>query len=129
MWISPTTRFLATAVRLSGGGAPISRSSATGSDSTIPQLQDRVERLNLVVQTLLALLLEKKVIGEEEFQQWLDYVDELDGVKDGKLREDKRPIPCPSCQRNSPSHARKCSYCGAPLNPKPLAVQERGEPK
>lgn len=71
-----------------------------------------IERQNLMIQTLLMILLEKQVIQEEEFREWLIYVDELDGVRDGRVREDKTPVACPKCHRNSPRTATKCIFCG-----------------
>jgi len=78
----------------------------------IADMEMRLERQNLLLQTLLMILLEKKVIHEDEFTEWMDYVDELDGVKDGRLKENRAPQECPSCKRRSPRNAVKCIYCG-----------------
>jgi hypothetical protein len=93
----------------------VSGSSTTdmGARSEVEQLKARIERQNLLIQTMLMILLEKKVLHEDEFKEWLDYVDELDGVRDGKLREDKRPLACSQCGRNSPKGSAKCIYCGS----------------
>lgn len=80
--------------------------------SAVLELQDKVGRLNLMVQTLARLLLAKGVIKEEELQEWMKYVDNLDGVTDGKLRESKAPRECPKCKRMSQPRAGKCQYCG-----------------
>lgn len=82
----------------------------------VADLQARLERQQLLVQTLLMILLEKKVIHDDEYKEWLDYVDGLDGVKDGKLREDRRPVDCPNCQRKNPPRANHCQYCGTRLD-------------
>lgn len=76
------------------------------------ELRDMIERQNLLLQTLIMLLLEKKVIGEDEFRQWMDYVDRLDGVCDGRVKEDRSPINCPACGRVNQRLARSCQYCG-----------------
>ncbi len=78
-------------------------------------LEARLDKQTLLLQTLLMILLEKKVIFEDEFKEWMDYVDELDGKRDGKLQEDKTPRSCPSCGRNSARHQAKCQYCGHEL--------------
>jgi hypothetical protein len=83
-----------------------------GARSEVEQLKGRIERQNLLIQTMLMILLEKKVLHEDEFKEWLNYVDELDGVRDGKLREDKKPLACSQCGRNSPKGSAKCIYCG-----------------
>src|SRR5688572_4657446 len=81
----------------------------------LEDLRQRLDRHNLVIQTLLMLLLEKKVIHEDEFKQWMAYVDEFDGVRDGKLRDDKSPQECPQCRRKTPRSSIKCAYCGAEM--------------
>ncbi len=97
----------------SRSGAP----SATGSQpsvshSGIDDLTHRLEKQSLMIQTLLMILLEKNVIQESEFKEWMVYVDELDGKRDGRLREDRSPVKCPSCGRNSPRAKSNCQYCG-----------------
>lgn len=81
-------------------------------NSSVGDLEARVEQQSLMIQTLLMILLEKKVIQEEEFREWLVYVDELDGVRDGKLKQDKSPITCPKCKRNNSRNRTSCQYCG-----------------
>ncbi len=93
----------------------IFRAAQRISDAPAQMIQDRVERLHLVVQTLLALLIEKQIIGEDEFHEWIDYIDRLDGVRDGKLREDRSPQTCTRCGRNNAPHALQCAYCGSAL--------------
>jgi hypothetical protein len=80
--------------------------------SQIDALEARLERANLIIQTLLLLLLEKKVIHEDEFKEWMVYVDELDGQRDGKVKEEVAPFDCPECGRKNPHQAAKCIYCG-----------------
>lgn len=84
---------------------------------TLDSLQGRIDRQDLIIQTLLMILLEKKVIHEDEFKEWMLYVDELDGTRDGRLREDKTPVVCPGCGRNSPRSAPNCVYCGHEFEP------------
>jgi hypothetical protein len=51
-----------------------------------------IEEQNLVLQTLLAVLLEKEILTEEEFRKWAAQCDELDGAKDGRLKQGSSPI-------------------------------------
>lgn len=75
-------------------------------------LQKTVEQQQLVLQTLLMLLLEKKVIEDQEFKQWLQYVDGLDGKVDGKIEAERKPQACPACNRINARNAPRCQYCG-----------------
>lgn len=78
-------------------------------------LRAMIERQELIIQTLLRLLIEKKVIDKDEFAQWIDYVDRLDGKLDAKLEERRTPVTCPKCKRPNPHAARLCAYCSAEL--------------
>lgn len=85
--------------------------------STVQDLERVVDRQTLLLQTLLMLLLEKKVIHEDEFREWIAYVDELDGVRDGRVKAEKAPVSCPKCKRNNQPGAAKCQYCGEAFTP------------
>lgn len=90
--------------------SPINNSPPKSAD--VSELSQRLEKQTLLLQTLLMILLEKKVIFEEEFKEWMNYVDELDGRKDGRLGDEKTPRLCKKCGRNSARHQQKCQYCG-----------------
>lgn len=92
------------------------------------ELQRRIDRLELIVETMMILLLEKKMIHEDEFRQWRKYVDELDGNADGRVREIRAPQACPACRRNSAPEAQRCQYCGAALNPEILLSKQGRAP-
>jgi len=96
--------------------------------STVQELESRVEKQNLLIQTLLMILLEKKVLHEDEFKEWMLYVDELDGVRDGRIRADKTPVACPKCRRNNSAGAVKCQYCGEEIDPEFL-VRRGDDPR
>ncbi len=82
----------------------------------IETLQAQLEQQNLILQTMLVLLLEKKVISEDEFNEWATKVDELDGVRDGRLSGEKSPIRCPDCGHENLRGAAKCVNCGVDLD-------------
>ena len=87
--------------------------SSLAARQAVDELAAQVDRQNLLLQTLLRLLLEKGVIQEQEFKEWIAYVDGLDGKVDGKLQKEKGIKNCPSCGRVSAVDAVKCQYCGA----------------
>ncbi len=97
-----------------------------GTALTFDDLSARVERQNLVLQTVLALLLEKRVVDEEELHQWVNYIDRLDGRLDGKLTEDRSPRACPACNRKNPAAAARCAYCGHDLGQSGFDPRARG---
>lgn len=84
-------------------------------NATMEHLQARLDRTTLILQTLMMILMEKKVVHEDELREWVKYVDELDGCLDGRLREDKSPIACPKCARKNPRATPTCQYCGTAL--------------
>lgn len=87
----------------------------------ILDLQHKVERQHLFIQTLLRLLIEKGIVQESEFREWLSFVDGFDGLLDGKLKPDAAPKSCPSCGRKSPATYPRCQYCSTDF---PLDVLE-----
>jgi len=91
-------------------------------------VESRLERTNLLLQTLLMILLEKQIIHEDEFKEWMAYVDDLDGARDGKIREDHSPMECPDCGRKSPRTAPKCLYCGRAFETEFLARRPPAPP-
>lgn len=95
---------------VSGSGKP---TTSPDSRHAISELQHKVERQHLFIQTLLRLLMEKGLIQENEFREWLTFVDGFDGHVDGKLKPDTAPQLCSSCARKSPASYPRCQYCGA----------------
>jgi hypothetical protein len=110
----------------SGGGSSHRRGGVKKTGvPTAAEIQDRIEHQYMLIQALFNLLVEKGVVGEDELKQWIEYMDSLDGLADGKLREDKKPQTCPRCKRRSPASAGACVYCGAPLKGGPIDRRAR----
>lgn len=86
--------------------------------SDIERLKMRIDQQNLCIQTLLVLLLEKGIIREDEFNGWARRMDEIDGVRDGRLSADTAPVRCPGCGYESSHDATECSECGQELEPR-----------
>lgn len=94
---------------------------ASQAKADLTALQAAFDQQHLILQTLLMLLLEKKVIEEQEFRDWIAYVDGLDGRRDGKIAALARPTTCPGCKRISAPNAIACQYCGHAFSPDFLA--------
>jgi len=89
----------------------------------IASLEHKLAQQHLITQTLLALLLEKGVIAEEDFMGLLAEIDELDGIRDGALAEDKRPVACKACGKNNGHGKTKCMWCGRELELQSVIVR------
>ena len=97
-------------------------------DADAVRMEGVVDRQNLLIQTLLMILLEKQVIYEDEFREWMEYVDELDGKRDGKVEMADQPTVCPGCGRNSAPGRTKCIWCQHEL-PREFLVRRPEEPE
>jgi hypothetical protein len=86
--------------------------SADISPAKAAELEVLVARQALLIETLARLLMAKGVVQERELDEWLSWVDKLDGSADGKLRVPRTPTMCPSCNRANPPTIGKCMYCG-----------------
>lgn len=84
-------------------------------ETEIETLIQRIDQQNLVIQTILVLALEKGVFSEDEFRSWVKQMDELDGVRDGKLAD--APVDCPNCGKPNSKTASKCEHCGREIEP------------
>lgn len=91
--------------------------SDEGDETTVESLQRRLDRQNLGIQTLLAMLLDKGVIQEDDFREWVKRMDQLDGALDGRLAEDKTKVACLSCGKSNFKTTAECKHCGAALDP------------
>jgi hypothetical protein len=81
----------------------------------INELRAEVAALQLQVQTLARLLMAKDIVREEELNAWLEYVDGLDGKRDGRSTRVRMPRICANCNRANGPRAATCQWCGDPL--------------
>jgi hypothetical protein len=86
--------------------------------SSTVELERLVARQGLLIETLARLLMAKGVVQEDELNQWLEYVDGLDGQADGRLKARKGAKACAKCQRMNPAALPKCMYCSEPFPPR-----------
>ncbi len=91
------------------GGRP----GATSED--IYELEDRIDRLVLVVAAMWSLL-EETGLTAEQLQDRIRTMDESDGVADGKMTP--RPTVCRSCGAKVSPGLTACQFCEAPVDAK-----------
>lgn len=99
-----------------GPKSSLSGGSGSGSDGIRTRdLEDRLARQALVLQTLVATCIQKGVFTGPEFNDLMIEIDSADGVRDGRARENRSPKVCPSCENNNNFRAMTCMYCGSEL--------------
>jgi hypothetical protein len=88
--------------------------SAAAADGTIhsnriEDLNERVDRLVIVLRATLALL-EEQGITQERLRSKIDELDLQDGADDDRVREGV--VDCPSCESKVAPGLRRCQFCG-----------------
>lgn len=91
-----------------------------GSDlSRIYDLDDRIDRLTLVIQAMWSLL-EEQGMTPEQLQARVLELDESDGQIDGKVTSAAKT--CPECGAKVSPGVGKCQFCGHEMgDPSPFA--------
>lgn len=94
--------------------ASLARSAAVG-DATIntnriEDVNERVDRLAMIVRAMWALL-EESGHKPEDLVAKLEELDLADGELDGQIRE--QAVDCPSCDSKVAPGLRNCQFCGA----------------
>lgn len=101
--------------RLRAEAAVASDQSATNSARVIA-LQQRVDRLELVCETLLHLVLQRGLVDRDELARIMARIDLRDGFEDGRVSSDEPLHGAPLCTTcDLPINPRReaCVYCGA----------------
>ena len=86
------------------------RSGASSND--ILDLNDRVDRLILVVDAMWSLL-EDAGYTDEQLVERIEQIDLSDGVADGKRRPEA--TTCSNCEARVPGGFSACQFCGTPV--------------
>ncbi len=86
--------------------------SGTASTEHILDVDERVDRLLLVVAAMWSLL-EDTGLTDEQLQQRMHDIDASDGVADGKLTPET--ITCANCGAAVPGELPACQFCGTPV--------------
>lgn len=94
---------------------------AMRSTMKLNDVDERIDRLLLLVEAMWALLCEKG-LTDEELAAKLVELDELDGVADG--RRTPAPADCLACGSKVAAGLTACQFCGEPLpaEPDPFAA-------
>lgn len=87
-----------------------SRSGASAND--IMDLNDRVDRLLLVVDAMWSLL-EDAGYADEQLVERIEELDRSDGAADGRRRPEA--TTCVSCEAKVPGGLPACQFCGTPV--------------
>ena len=91
-------------------------SAAQPAASQLDAARQRIARQELLIQTLIAMLLEKGVCSREEFLTLAEEVDLLDGRLDGKLAEPTAGNVCVKCGTRNTADKKNCMWCGVELD-------------
>lgn len=104
-------------------GASIANVSALSADSRSRETRDDVQRLEkrlgmieLGIETLIRLGVQKGHFSEQEFIEMARKVDAEDGVLDGRRDLHKLRRQCPKCSKISPADNNTCYWCGTDIS-------------
>lgn len=92
---------------------PPSGSKVIQDSERLRNLEDRIDRLILIIQAMWTLVQEKTGLNDEDLMERVKYIDLLDGVEDNKRTQHIKK--CPKCQRTMAPRHRRCLYCGQGL--------------
>jgi hypothetical protein len=86
--------------------------SETDTKSRIRDLEARVDKLELVCESLWEIIKEGKALNETDLIERMTQIDLRDGTFDGKKKKKSSSIECPKCGRMNSKRHSKCMYCG-----------------
>jgi hypothetical protein len=95
------------------GGAPRPMVDRTGTETISRDLQrveQRLERLVLVLQAMWSLATEKTGLTENDLLRRVTELDAQDGATDGRVT--KPPVPCSKCGAMICRKFNRCLFCG-----------------
>lgn len=99
--------------RTASRAASLARSAAVADGTVhtnrIEDLNERIDKLALIVRALWALLEEQGMTAEQLVAK-LEELDLADGHADGQVT--RRPVDCPSCQSKVAPGLPACQFCG-----------------
>lgn len=82
----------------------------TDSRLLVKQLEARVDKLELIVESLWEMLKRETSLQDIDLIEQITEIDLLDGKLDGK-KEKTTTIRCPKCERMNSKRHPKCLYC------------------
>lgn len=93
------------------------RSGASNED--IFDVEDRIDRLTLIVAAMWSLL-QDQGLTEQQLQERIQALDLADGVADGKMSP--QPTMCRECGSKVAAGLAACQFCGIAVEPSPEAT-------
>jgi hypothetical protein len=105
--------------------------SVEGLWEELTRAKQRVAKLELLQEGLIAYLQVKGVLSREELAVMVQRVDLADGYEDGRIgpnRSAKAP-KCPFCDRPFNDKRQACIYCGKEVTPEDLKLMGKKEPR
>jgi hypothetical protein len=101
--------------------------TASSTSRKVDALRQRIDRQELLLETMYRALIGRNVVTEEEFKDLVAQVDLEDGFEDGKIGADRvaRAPKCPNCEKPVSRKRPHCVYCNAEL-PADLRKKGRG---
>lgn len=94
--------------------ASLARSAAvadgTHHTNRIEDLNERIDRLAMIIRALWALL-EEQGLTADQLTAKIEELDMGDGELDGQVRH--QPVDCPKCDSKVAPGLKMCQYCGA----------------
>jgi hypothetical protein len=97
--------------RLSALQADATRRIANNREQLLT-LEHRYERMRLVTNALWQMLKEHTGLTDADLKRFIERVDLLDGVADGKMSTLTGAMDCPKCSRRILKSATVCPWCG-----------------
>lgn len=85
--------------------------SETDTNSRIRDLEARVDKLELVCESLWEIISKEKNLNETDLIERMTSIDLQDGRFDGKKKKTSS-IECTKCGRMNSKRHSKCMYCG-----------------
>jgi hypothetical protein len=107
-------------IELLRASAGTSQTEAQKTAKKLDHLQRRVDRAELLLESLYRLVSEKNVVTADEFRLMVARVDLEDGIEDGRIGPDRnrRAPKCPECSRAINRKRTHCVFCGAEVKPR-----------
>jgi hypothetical protein len=91
------------------------RAIARSASGDVNRVNSKLAALELGVETMLRLLIEKGIFSEAEFCQMAHKVDIEDGVLDGRRDLNRMRKMCTQCHKANPAERGACMWCGNTL--------------
>jgi hypothetical protein len=100
--------------------ASVASHMSTGAENSLEDLENRIDRLVLIIEALWSLLKEQG-LTDSQLATRVEELDRSDGTTDGKRHPS--PVDCRKCGSKVLSGLPKCQICGADTGATPTVFQ------